>query len=137
MNKVLSRIVTRVLLAPKVKRQFEKIGEFYRMYPWRRFHQEILELQIWTSLVCYPCMLPLFEVGQIVPLEERDAKPLEAVTRMVSREGMNVVEVGSWTGRSTSVLARTAADYHGSVFPVDHWMGNEEIWRYEIATIEH
>ena len=43
------------------------------------------------------------------------------------RERMMIVEVGSWTGMSTAVLAKSVIDYHGSVFAADHWMGSEGV----------
>ena len=46
---------------------------------------------------------------------------------MALKPGMMVVEVGSWKGMSTAVLAKAAADYHGSVFAVDHWLGSEGV----------
>lgn len=123
MNKVLLKIVRKVLLMPKIKQEFRKIGEFYDMYPLEALPTRDLRTANLDGLG----MTPSFKVGKIVPLEERDAKALEKVAQMVLKEGMMVVEVGSWTGMSTSILAKTVVDYHGSVFAVDHWRGNEGV----------
>ena len=64
-----------------------------------------------------------------------EAEALEKVVQMVREEKMMVVEVGSWKGMSTSVLAKTVADYHGSVFAVDHWMGGEKTWTSDVAKV--
>ena len=130
MNKVLRRIVTKALLMPKVKQQFLKIGAFYEMYPLEALPTRDFRTANLEDLD----VAPLFEVGNIVPLEERDAEALEKVLQMALKEGIIVAEVGSWTGKSTSVLAKAVTDHHGSVYAIDHWMGNEGVWNYKITT---
>lgn len=62
-----------------------------------------------------------------------DCRALEQITRSVSREGMRVVEIGSWKGNSTSVLGKIAKEHNGKVFAVDHWQGNVGGWNESIA----
>lgn len=45
----------------------------------------------------------------------------------------NIVEIGSWKGRSTHALA---SGCKGSVFAVDHWKGNEENYLSDVAKKE-
>ncbi len=47
---------------------------------------------------------------------ENDAKALAKVVQMVIKRSIMIAEVGSWTGMSTAVLAKSVADYQGSVF---------------------
>jgi predicted O-methyltransferase YrrM len=58
---------------------------------------------------------------------ERDAKALENVIQQVLKENIVIAEVGSWKGMSTAILAKTVSDFHGKVFAVDHWQGNEGV----------
>ncbi len=65
-----------------------------------------------------------------------DAKALEQLVNMAKKDntkGCLVAEIGSWKGMSTSVLAKGVANCGGKVFAIDHWMGNERTWNYEIA----
>jgi len=64
---------------------------------------------------------------------ECDAKALGEVVKTICRKGMMIVEVGSWKGFSTAVLAKTVADYDGKVFAVDHWMGSKGTWHDEVV----
>ena len=64
-----------------------------------------------------------------------DVKALDKLINMAAKENVTALEVGSWKGMSTSVLAKTVARYKGGqVFAVDHWRGGKkEDWNYEIA----
>jgi predicted O-methyltransferase YrrM len=42
----------------------------------------------------------------------------------VARPGMVVIEVGTWKGASTAVLAHVVRAHGGRLFAVDHWRGN-------------
>ena len=53
-----------------------------------------------------------------------DLRALGRLAQAVARPGMIVVEVGSWKGGSTAVLAHVARAHGGRVFAVDHWRGN-------------
>jgi len=112
MNKVLRKIAAKALLMPKVKRQFKKIQTFY-------------DRQVRAGDIDWLDIKEAFT--------ESDTKALRELVQMVLKEKVTVVEVGSWKGFSTSLLAKSVVDYHGSVFAVDHWMGNEGTWNYEIA----
>lgn len=54
---------------------------------------------------------------------EGNGKALEELVRMVRGEGIKIVEIGSWKGNSAAILAKSVANYHGSVFAVDNWLG--------------
>lgn len=122
MNSVLSKSLKKVLLMPKVKWLFEKIGAFYGLYPSQTSSLKNIGP---VNLDELP-LTSQFELGEILPLPERDCKALEKIVQMVLRKKIMIVEVGSFTGVSTSILAKAVAGYDGSVFAVDHWMGSEE-----------
>ena len=62
-----------------------------------------------------------------------DGKVLQGLVGMVRRQGMKVVEIGSWKGFSTYFLAQAVAASGGSVFAVDHWRGNEGTWNIAVV----
>ncbi len=127
MNALLRKFAKKVLLTPKVKNWLERVYQFYAV------------LRVKEGLDTFKGeseFLKTIEGGVLditETLTEGDAKALTKVIQMVRKEKMTVVEVGSWKGFSTSVLAKMVADYHGSVYAVDHWMGNEGTWNEEIA----
>lgn len=55
---------------------------------------------------------------------QRDCKALESVVQMVLRDKVTVLEIGSWKGMTTSVLAKTVESFGGRVFAVDNWEGS-------------
>lgn len=120
-----------MLLLPQVKKWLSKLGSFYGLYPLATFPPgDFTVVHLENSDTT-----PLFDIGRIGPLEERDAEALEKVVQKVAREGVRVVEVGSWTGQSTSVLANIVAGYYGQVFAVDHWRGGEGTENYEWSKV--
>lgn len=58
---------------------------------------------------------------------KRDAKALESIVQMILKENIKVVEIGSWKGMSTSVLAKTVKPFNGTIFAVDHWAGSDGV----------
>lgn len=127
MNRVLRKIAKKVLLTPKVKKSFERISIFYAFLRFRE------------GLDAFKGESEFYAILEGGPLDIREcvsegpAKALEKLVEMVHKEKMMIVEVGSWKGFSTSVLAKMVADYRGSVFAVDHWVGNEETWQDKVA----
>jgi predicted O-methyltransferase YrrM len=65
------------------------------------------------------------EAGLDGACPENDQKALYKYLQVVARPNMLVVEVGSWFGLSTSVIAKFVQDRDGVVYCVDHWMGSE------------
>ena len=59
--------------------------------------------------------------GWFSPANQR---ALEAVLRRVARPGMRVLEIGTWKGLSTSVIARVVQEVGGHVYCIDTWAGN-------------
>jgi predicted O-methyltransferase YrrM len=127
LNKVLRNMVKKVLLIPIVKRNLEKVCDFYLMTrpEQLRLREAFIERYARALESGQPDFDEAFLGG--------DAKALEKLVNMVIRDKVTVLEVGSWKGMSTSVLAKAVADYNGKVFAVDHWMGNEGDWNYDIA----
>jgi len=129
MNRLFRKVAERILLMPSVKRQFLKAGVFYKMYPL----EALPDNDFRAADTRRSDAVPNLEVGNIVSLQDSDAKALETIAQRVQREGVLITEVGSWTGKSTSILAKTVATCHGTVFAVDHWRGNVGVWNYDIT----
>jgi len=127
MNKVLRKIAKKMLLIPKVREGFEKVYEFYGI------SRSELESDFFKEDFEFYKLLRDGPRGLKGEFPERDAKALEKLVKMVIKEKIMIVEVGSWTGTSTAVLAKAIADYNGKVFAVDHWMGNEGVLHHESA----
>lgn len=127
MNKVLRKIAEKVLLMPKVKSQVDKILLFYCRSDFSNVREDSKLYEIVRTVNKEHLDIAEF----VVP--GADVKAVEKLVRMVLREKIMIVEVGSWKGFTTSVLAKSVADYHGSVFAVDHWRGTEDTWNYDIA----
>lgn len=64
---------------------------------------------------------------------DRDKMALAQLLVKVACMDMKVVEVGSWIGTSTSVIADFILPYNGKVVAVDHWRGNLGIIPHQIA----
>lgn len=113
MNKLFRKIAEQILLVPVVRTPMERVCQFYALVRYEKgldTFQGACEFD--GILVREQCL-------------ETDAKALKKLLNMVARGNMMVAEVGSWKGHSTSVLAKTVANYGGSVFVVDHWMGSK------------
>jgi len=129
MNKVLATIAKKVLVMPKVMQTFKIVHTFYDEkievgdLDWLDVSEE-------GSRFYRILESGLLDMGHD-ECTEAHGNALEKLVQMVLRENMMVVEVGSWKGYSTSVLARSVADYHGNVFAVDHWLGGEEGTKFD------
>lgn len=62
-----------------------------------------------------------------------DVLALDYLASLVERQGMRVADVGAWKGMSTSVLGKLAKAMGGTVFAIDHWLGNAGTWNVTIA----
>ncbi len=97
---------------PRVRYEFRRVQAFY-------------DSQVQSG------NLDWFDIGET--LGEKDSKALEELVQMVRKDKMTIVEIGSWKGYSTSILAKRAVGYSGKVFAVDHWRGGEGTWQYNSA----
>lgn len=122
MNESLKKNLKKVLLMPKVKKGFFRVLRFYDSHD--------------ASVIG---KLTIEYLGMQDALTEGDSEALKNLVNMVIKnKPLNnplILEVGSWKGMSTSILAKAVVNYNGKVFAVDHWMGNEETWNYEIAKV--
>lgn len=64
---------------------------------------------------------------------ERDAQALSSLVRTILKDRMIVLEIGSWKGRSTIVLAGTVQPHDGRIFAIDTWMGSPGVPHHECA----
>jgi len=56
---------------------------------------------------------------------ERDCRALEFLVKKVLCNNIKIVEVGSWKGMTTSILAKSVRDFGGNVYAIDHWKGQQ------------
>ncbi len=124
-KKILRETAKQVMLLPPVKQRLEKLLRFYGIFALENVAGDI------TNRYSELYDAKLLDIGKEFP--ERDAKALETLVRSVLKDHMVVVEIGSWKGMSTAILARTVVDSSGSVFAVDHWMGSEGVAHHEVA----
>ncbi len=72
------------------------------------------------------------EKGLRIDLEEAvtpaEVKLLEYFVRAVESNGMQVAEIGTWKGKSASVMGRIVKENNGFVYCIDHWQGNKGTW---------
>ena len=70
-------------------------------------------------------------------VSEGDCTALRRIAESISynrrQHPLRIVEVGSWKGKSTSILGEIAKVRSGKVFAVDHWKGNVGAWNKIIA----
>ncbi len=111
MKKALLNLERRILLLPSVKRRLKQIIQW--SYDERWFYDKLVPGSDVDGLDIKEAM------------SDVEAKALEHLASLIRKDGVMIAEVGSWKGFSTSVLARTVAQWNGSVFAVDHWQGNE------------
>jgi len=64
---------------------------------------------------------------------DEDKVALMKLLGEVACPNMKVVEVGSWIGSSTAVIADHVSVYNGKVIAVDHWQGNPGVAPHRIA----
>lgn len=135
MNKVLRKFAIKILLIPIVQRWLERIWQFYENV--RVEGVQRLELkrggEFYEILRAKDIEVAQLDIGGEFP--KKDAEALQKVVWMVLKEKIMIAEVGSWKGRSTSVLAKAVADYDGKVFAIDHWLGSEGVPHHERAKV--
>lgn len=82
---------------------------------------------------------PIFN-GCLMQTPPADLVALQHLVRLVAAEGnhdtfwdANLLEVGSWAGRTALAMARASDDYLLRVFCVDHWHGSPNDITLELA----
>lgn len=113
MNKFLRKFVERVLLIPIVEDRFRIIFQFYKNEFYKRFQSGQIDI-----------MLDILDIKE--NFSNSDAKALIGIVKMVLKNGLQIVEIGSWKGFST-------LDYNGKIFAVDHWKGSENVSNHGYA----
>ncbi len=120
---IFRKILGKIVLIPKIKSLLERIFQFYADYHASRN-------EIWG-------MFEQGKEGWIIDIREsfseHDAAALKGIVDKVLKENMIAVEIGSWKGMSTAILARKVKDYNGKVFAIDHWLGSEGVDQHGVA----
>jgi SAM-dependent methyltransferase len=63
---------------------------------------------------------------------------LPQLVRSIARQGMRCLEIGSWTGESSAIIANVCKEFGGSLYCVDWWQGSEsEPFLKDIAATEN
>jgi predicted O-methyltransferase YrrM len=112
------RALRHLLHRPHWRDRVERLGGFPRAVPPRRF--EVPDLDSLYRVLA--SMGAGVDFGQETSGDHLRA--LAWLAAAVGRPGMVLVEVGSWKGASTAVLAHVARRHQGHVFAVDHWRGS-------------
>jgi len=134
MNRFLRRCAMKILLIPVVKSLFERIWQFYERGRLENTERTELKRQIeFYEILRARNAKNIKQLDIKGEFPEKDAKALDQVVQMVLKDKVMVAEIGSWKGVSTSVLAKTIADYNGKVFAIDHWMGSEGVSHHDYA----
>ena len=74
------------------------------------------------------------DLDQDIP--NQDATALKQVIQMSIKKDMTVIEVGSWKGFSTALIAGMVKDWNGKVYAIDHWKGNTGVVHHDQAKTE-
>jgi len=124
LRQTLKKIIRHILLTPGIRRFYDQFN------PERAFDHRLQRRFIADRIKAG-------ESPDFVDFDEAftdgDARGLKTIAGYIASEGMTVVEVGSWKGKSTSVLAEIVQKHDGRVFAVDHWEGDEGTWNKPIA----
>lgn len=63
-------------------------------------------------------------VHELLPDQGVVKSTLEQLVRSAAKPNMRALEIGSWLGASTAVIARVVKEYSGQLYCVDWWKGN-------------
>lgn len=118
---LLKKTGEKILLLPVVKKPLDWVSSFYYFYYHKTSYSKAKEDSQFYQII-RTANKEHIDLGRF---PKSDVRALEKVVQMVVSERMMVAEIGSWKGFSTSVLAKSVADYRGSIFAVDHWLGSE------------
>lgn len=72
------------------------------------------------------------QVDQIQSEEQKTV--IRTLARAAARQGCVFLELGSWCGDSTIVIAKVAKEFNGRLFCVDWWKGSENTYLEDIAS---
>jgi len=67
-------------------------------------------------------------------LSINDVAVLMMLAQQKARKGAIFVEIGSWKGHSSSVLAEVLKEQGGELYCVDHWQGSEGVYQHKLET---
>jgi hypothetical protein len=109
-------------LTERIRRAREQHGLWALFVEYRtQFLAKIGFYDLWGTIRGFLFRPRLDLQGWFGPANQR---ALERVLRGVARPGMRVLEIGTWKGLSTSVIARVVKEQGGTVYCVDTWAGN-------------
>ncbi len=130
---MLRTLMKRVLLLPPFKHIGEQLCDLYRPQHRSAPALNIPRFDVSTEEQFYDLLYAKGLLDITGDFPRRDAEALERLVRDALKRRLVVVEVGSWKGLSTAVLARTVMRVSGSVFAVDHWQGSEGVPHHDCA----
>ena len=145
MKKLIKKVIKRLLLKPFIRKNLLKILGIYKNY-FSAVLQEISEplQEIYEKMFIltkvdkeknylFPCKPLLYNELLLCEFPEKDAKALEEIVKMVLKKHIKIIEIGSWTGTSTGIMAKLIKPYKGKIFAVDHWLGSVNVPHHKIA----
>ena len=128
MSKNLDKILKAIMLAPVIESYLRRICQVYV-----GFRPGVIKFDLAQSFIENRVKIPEDQPDLEEAFLGNDIIALRGLVNLVAKEQMTIVEVGSWKGMSTSVLAKAASEHNGKVFAIDHWEGDETTWCGEIA----
>lgn len=138
---MIKKVIKQILLLPNIRKRLYKFCDFilgfyhyslYKQYFKNNSYKETIKAHKKVDEILKE--LDKFDIKENFTAD--DASVLLSLVNMIKKDGIIIVEVGSWKGFSTSFLARSVIDYNGKVFTVDHFQGTPGVWNYEMAKKE-
>lgn len=132
--KLFKNIIIRILIYPIVRKILRTLASrillFYKFHFYEQPHEQFIKNAPKIKNVT------LEELDIKENFTDDDAKALKSLLKMVKKNEMLIVEVGSWKGYSTAILAEEMSNCNGQVFAIDHWKGTPGVWNWEVTKNE-
>jgi len=119
--KIAMSLAKKILDIPSVRNFFERLYDYYKITR-LELDKEYFgkDIKLYNLLQSRTYKLKR-EFNEGVTSENSIA--LRSLVKTIATKNMQIVEIGSWTGTSTTVLAKAVGE-SGKVFAVDHWLGS-------------
>jgi len=125
---MISKILKSIINAPGIRQTLQRTCQSYV-----ELRPGVIRLGLEQKFIEDRARIPQDQLDLEEAFLGKDIEALRKLAELIKHEEMIVVEVGSWKGMSTSVLAKVASEHNGKVFAIDHWEGDDTTWCGEIA----
>ncbi len=121
MDRRIAGLLKSILFWSPIKNKLEIVGKLYNLEEHKRKLEKMLQIS----------------PANVLDLEENmtmnDCDALVDLAKVVAVPEMMVAEIGSWKGKSASLLGNVTKAYNGHVLAVDHWRGSKGAWNEDVA----